>query len=75
MIKVVLQWIFPSFYSQFTDTFYIGRKRLPISLKKNYGENYTVKVGSGFASYALETNKNELESLSSFIQNFIQNNK
>lgn len=75
MIKYILQWFFPGAYIQFADTFYVGKKRLPISLKKNYGENYTAKLGSGFASYTLETNKQELEYLASFIQNFIQNNK
>lgn len=75
MIKYILSLIFPSLYIQFANTFYFGKKKLPISLKKNYGEKYTAKLGSGFASYTLETNKNELESLASFIQTFIQNNK
>ena len=69
----ILEYFFPSLYIQFSNTFYIGRKRIPISLKKNR-EGYVVKLGSGFASYTLETNKNELEGLSEFVKNFIASN-
>ena len=69
----VLEYFFPSFYIQFTNTFYIGRKRIPISLKKNR-EGYTVKLGSGFASYTLETTKEELVGLSQFINSTLEKN-
>jgi hypothetical protein len=69
----VLAYFFPSFYIQFTNTFYIGRKRIPISLKKNR-EGYTVKLGSGFASYTLETTKEELVGLSQFINSTLEKN-
>lgn len=55
----------------FTNIFYIGRKKTPIALKKD-GEKILVKLGSGFASYTLESNKQELENLINFVQNFIR---
>lgn len=55
---------------QFSDTFYIGRKKTPIALKKE-NNKVLVKLGSGFASYVLESNENELEELIAFVQNFI----
>lgn len=75
MIQSIIKWFWPSFNIQFTDTFYIGRKRLPISLKKNnQNKGYIVKLGSGFASYSLDTDKYELEKLSLFVNDFIKNN-
>lgn len=75
MIQSIIQWFWPSFNIQFSDTFYIGRKQLPISLKKNdKSKGYTVKMGSGFASYTLDTDKYELEKLSLFVSDFIRNN-
>ena len=75
MIQSIIQYLWPSFNIQFTDTFYIGKKRLPIALKKNTkSKGYTVKLGSGFASYTLETDKYELEKLSLFVNDFIRNN-
>lgn len=69
----LFDWLWPNFSIQFADTFYIGKKKIPIALKKNRN-GYTVKLGSGFASYTLETNKQELENLSSFVKNFIDSN-
>lgn len=75
MIQSIIQWFWPSFNIQFTDTFYIGKKRLPIALRKNdKSKGYTVKLGSGFASYSLDTDKYELEKLSLFVSDFIRNN-
>lgn len=75
MIQSIIQWFWPSFNVQFTDTFYIGKKRLPIALRKNdKSKGYTVKLGSGFASYSLDTDKYELEKLSLFVNDFIRNN-
>lgn len=75
MIQSIIRWFWPSFNVQFTDTFYIGKKRLPIALRKNdKSKGYTVKLGSGFASYSLDTDKYELEKLSLFVSDFIRNN-
>lgn len=75
MIQSIIQWFWPNFNVQFTDTFYIGKKRLPIALRKNdKSKGYTVKLGSGFASYSLDTDKYELEKLSLFVSDFIRNN-
>lgn len=73
--NLINEYFYQRFSIQFTDTFYIGRKRLPISLKKNNkNKGYTVKLGSGFASYTLDTDKYELEKLSLFVNDFIRNN-
>lgn len=75
MIQSIIRWLYPSFNVQFADTFYIGKKRLPLSLKKNNkNKGYTVKMGSGFMSYTLDTDKYELEKLSLFVNDFIRNN-
>lgn len=75
MIQDMIRWFWPTFNVQFVDTFYIGKKRLPLSLRKNNKTNgYTVKMGSGFASYTLETTKEELKNLSVFVNNFIDKN-
>ena len=75
MIQSIAGWFWPSFNIQFTDTFHIGKKRLPIALRKNNkNKGYTVKLGSGFASYSLDTDKYELEKLSLFVNDFIRNN-
>lgn len=55
---------------QFTDNFYIGKRKTPISLKREKNQ-ILVKLGSGFASYILESNENELQDLIIFVQNFI----
>lgn len=75
MIKYISRLIFLNFNSYSNDTFYIGKKRLPLSLRKNNKTNgYTVKMGSGFMSYTLETTKEELKNLSVFVNNFIDKN-
>jgi len=75
MIKYISQLIFSKFKSYSNDTFYIGKKRLPLSLKKNNkSKGYTVKMGSGLMSYTLDTDKHELEKLSLFVNDFIRNN-
>lgn len=73
MINRILQSWFPNFYAQSNNVFYIGRKRLPISLSRD-GEDYIVKLGSGFASYTLRTNKKELNDLTKFVYNYINTN-
>lgn len=55
------------------DTFYVGKKKIPITLKK-VNKGYTVKLGSGLMSYTMETTKDELDKLSSFINNYLANN-
>lgn len=60
-------------FIQFSNVFYIGKKKTPIGLKKEDGK-ILVKLGSGFASYVLESNKKELEDLINFVQNFIDRN-
>jgi hypothetical protein len=58
-------------FTKFENIFYIGRKKTPIAVKKRE-DDYLVKLGSGFASYTLETNKAELQALSNFIQNCLK---
>lgn len=73
MIKYISQLIFSKFKSYSNDTFYIGKKKIPISIKK-YRMGFLVKLGSGFASYTLETTSEELKNLSIFINDFIEKN-
>lgn len=51
--------------------FYIGKRQTPIRLTVNKNK-ILVKLGSGFASYTLESDKKELSDLSQFINNFLQ---
>jgi hypothetical protein len=69
----ILEWIWPKFSIQFTDVFHIGKKRIPIAVKKN-SKGYIIKLGSGFASYTLETTKEELVGLSEFINSTLEKN-
>lgn len=69
----ILKYFWPQIVIQFTDVFYIGKKKTPISLKKDKTK-ILVKLGSGFASYTLESNKKELEELINFVQHFIDRN-
>lgn len=69
----ILELIWPKFFVQFNDVFHIGKKRIPIAVKKN-SKGYIIKLGSGFASYTLETTKEELTGLSEFIDYTIQKN-
>lgn len=57
-------------FIQFSDIFYIGRKRTPIALKKD-NQKILIKLGSGFASYVLESDKQELQNLILFVEQFI----
>lgn len=66
----IMDWFWPSIEVQSTDTFYIGRKKTPIFLRK-VQKGFLVKLGSGFASYTLETTKEELKNLSVFVNDFI----
>lgn len=70
----ILSYFFPILDVQSNNVFYIGRKKIPISLRKT-NQGYSVKLGSGFVSYNLDTNKTELEALSDFVANFIKNNE
>jgi hypothetical protein len=70
----ILKYLWPSLVIQFSDVFYVGKKKTPISLKKNK-DIFLVKLGSGFASYTLESNKKELEELINFVQDFLDRNK
>lgn len=58
-------------FTRFENVFHIGRKRTPIAVKKR-DNDYLVKLGSGFASYTLETDKVELQALSNFIQSCLK---
>ena len=69
----ILKSFFTNFDIQSSSTFYVGRKKTPISLRKT-NQGYSVKLGSGFVSYTLDTNKVELQALSDFVLDFIQNN-
>lgn len=74
MIYSILQYFWPSLIIQFSDIFYIGKKRTPICLKKD-DDGVLVKLGSGFASYTLQSNKTELRELITFVENFLDRNK
>lgn len=65
-------WI-PYLWSKFekqstnNNVFRIGKKKTPIIIEKD-GKRINVKLGSGFASYTLETSKEELEAFILFIK-------
>lgn len=50
-----------------TNVFRIGKKKTPVIIEKD-GKRINVKLGSGFASYTLETSKEELEAFILFIE-------
>lgn len=65
--------IFTSFFSNPTihsNTFYMGKKQTPILLSAN-NSAISIKLGSGFMSYTLQSNKKELTELSEFIDTFL----
>jgi hypothetical protein len=74
MIYSILQYFFPAFTVQFSNIFYIGKKRTPIALKKD-DSSILVKLGSGFASYTLQSDKEELRELVNFVENFLDRNQ
>ena len=65
-------WI-PYLWSKFekqstnNNVFRIGKKKTPITIQKDE-KRINVKLGSGFASYILETSKEELKAFILFIE-------
>lgn len=60
-------WSIAKEQSANTNVFRIGKKKTPVIIEKD-GKRINVKLGSGFASYTLETSKEELEAFILFIE-------
>lgn len=71
MIRSIIEYFYKPFSIQSSNIFYIGRKKIPIAVRKT-NQGYSIKLGSGFASYTLETTSQELSSLANFINNTIK---
>jgi hypothetical protein len=67
----ITNWLSHNVTNLDDNIFYIGKRQTPIRLTVNKNK-ILVKLGSGFASYTLESDKKELSDLSQFINNFLQ---
>jgi hypothetical protein len=66
MLKSIIEFFYTPIFTQSSNIFYIGRKKIPIAVRKTQ-QGYTIKLGSGFASYTLDTTSQELSALANFI--------